>query len=170
MDWQEYLQPKIFIQVLTLILAVLGFLHAQRVYQRQKKEETNALQRNAQEREEANRLNRFEKFQEMQKRYREDDSIQTVIGSLYPGQYGHPPAPAALKDKLNFMAFYEEVAMMVRANIMKPEVAYWTLGFDAVTFWDKETEFHDEQTWWTFNEFAQQGVNPGKGTKRDIGF
>jgi hypothetical protein len=155
-NWQEYLQPKILIQILTLALAVLGFLHAQRVYQRQKRTETEALKRSAREREETNRLNQFQKFQEMQKRYREDASIQAVMGSLYPDQYASPPAAASIKDKLTFMGFYEEVAMMVRANIIKPSVAYWTLGLDAATFWDQEMDWHDDDTWWIFNQFAQE--------------
>lgn len=86
----EWLGPegaKIVLEVVTLALAVLGFIHGQRVYWEQKTRETNELARRNDETERENRLRRFEKYQQMQDRYREDPSIQAVLRHLYPEFY-----------------------------------------------------------------------------------
>jgi hypothetical protein len=149
---------KVAVEVITVILAVIAFVHGQRVYREQKARESNALESRNTETARENTLKRFEKYQQMQKRYREDASIQAVFRDLYPDFYGEgekPAAPASMNDKLNFMGFYEELEIMIRSRLMNRELAYYTFGVDALTFWNEETQFHNEPAWLLFKSFAE---------------
>lgn len=43
---------------------------------------------------------------------------------------------------------------MVNSEIMKPELAYYTFGVDAVHFWTAESCWHDDRSWKLFNSFV----------------
>jgi hypothetical protein len=45
------------------------------------------------------------------------------------------------------MGFYEELALMVNSEIMRPEAAYYTFGVDAVEFWNEVRDWHNDPTW-----------------------
>jgi hypothetical protein len=95
----------------------------------------------------------------MQSRYREDPSIQAVFRYLYPDFYEgvkKQGPKATTNDMCNFMGFYEELAIMVNSHLMKPEVAYYTFGVDAVEFWNSETSWHNEPTWKLFRSFVEE--------------
>jgi hypothetical protein len=162
MTLAEWLEPegiKVGIETLTLALAVIGFTHGQKVYRQQKTRETNELARRNDETERENRLRRFEKYQQMQRRYREDASIQAVFRHLYPEFYETDTTRtpgASTNDMLNFMGFYEELAIMVNSEIMQPELAYYTFGVDAVHFWNAEKRWHDDRSWKLFNSFVSE--------------
>jgi hypothetical protein len=156
-DWTNPEGVKVVIDILTLTLAVLGFVHGIRAYSRQKTRENDELARRNDDAEREGRLKRFEKYQQMQSRYRHDHSIQTVFRWLYPDQYDGAEAKlatASTNDKLNFMGFYEELAIMVNSKIMIPEAAYYTFGVDAVEFWEKEGQWRYDPTWKLFNSFV----------------
>ena len=161
MHWNDWTQPeavKAVIAIVTLLLAVYGFFHGLRAYREQKTRENDELERRNDETERQGRLNRFEKFQQMHSRYQEDSSIQVVLRSLYPEQIEgdkEKQSPATLEDKLNFMGFYEELAIMVNSGLLRPETAYYTFGVDSGKFWEKETYWHDDPTWKLFRSFVQ---------------
>lgn len=143
---------KAFIQVATLALGIVVFFHGVSVYRKQKYRDNELGER-------SDRLRRFEKFQEMQKRYREDPSINAVLQAMYHDQYPDYKVPLAdvpPGHKFVFMGFYEEVAVMVNSRLMDPDMAYWTLGQDAAFFYNVEKTWHADKTWTLFNTFAQE--------------
>jgi len=133
MTFAEWTQPealKAVFTFVTVIIAIYGVFHGLTVYREQKTRENDQLARRNDATEREGRLKRFENFQQMQSRYRQDPSIQAVFRSLYPDHYGGDkekhPSSATTKNKLDFMGFYEEIALMVNSGIMRPDAAYYT--------------------------------------------
>jgi hypothetical protein len=81
-----------------------------------------------------------------------------VLRFLYPDQQAPSKEQAQVSDsdKFTFMGYYEELAIMINSGLMNPDFAYWTIGLDAVTFFDKEPAYHDDRTWRLFSSFAQK--------------
>jgi hypothetical protein len=158
-DWTQPEAVKAIFALVTALIAIYGVFHGLTVYREQKTRENNELARRNDSTEREGRLKRFENFQQMQNRYRQDPSIQAVFRSLYPDHYRvdneKDPLPATRKNKLDFMGFYEELALMVNSGIMRPDAAYYTFGVDAVEFWKKEQDWHDDPNWELFNSFVQ---------------
>jgi hypothetical protein len=145
-----------FVGLATAGVAIYGVLHGLRVYRDQKRRENDESARRNDATEREGRLKGFELFQQMQSRYRQDPSIQAVFRSLYPGHYGgEKQPPATIKDKLDFMGFYEELAIMVNSGILRDDAAYYTFGIDAVEFYNKASEWQTDPVWKLFNSFAQ---------------
>jgi hypothetical protein len=171
MDWTQPEAVKAILAFVTVLIAVYGVFHGLTVYREQKTRENDELTRRNDATEREGRLKRFENFQQMQSRYRQDPSIQAVFRSLYPEQYrgdtGKQPS-ATTKNKLDFMGFYEELAIMVNSGIMRPDAAYYTFGVDAVEFWKKEQYWHDDPTWKLFNSFVQNAKRFQKHSLRDL--
>jgi len=141
---------------LTLAGGVVGFFWGLYVYRGQKHRDHELAAKQIEATLASERLKRFENFQRMQQRYREDKAITNVLRWLYPTFDTRPPINASTNDKLTFMGFYEELALMIQSRLMEDNLAYWTMGVDAVSFYDKEQAFHDEPTWKLFNSFAQK--------------
>ena len=145
-------EVKSLTEIATLVLGVVVFFRAIYVYQREKRRDLKLAENN-------DRLKRFEKYQEMQKRYREDQSINAVLQAMYPDQYPHHKVrltEVPTGQKYVFMSFYEEVAVMVNSGLMSSDMAYWTLGLDASNFYNMEETWHGDRTWALFNSFAQK--------------
>ena len=140
-DWVKPDGVRAVIEVLGAPLVLIGFFRGIRTYIRD------------------GRLKRFEKYQQMQSRYRQDPSIQAVFRWLYPEQFEGDEErrpPVTENDKLNFMGFYEELAIMVNSRIMTPKAAYYTFGFDAVKFWERASDdLKNDQSWKLFKSFAE---------------
>jgi hypothetical protein len=155
---------SVLVAIITLVLAILGFFHGRRVYLEQKNRELDELKRRNDDTARENTLRRFEKYQQMQQRYRTDASIQAVLRDLFPDFYENddkPSKPATTNDKLYFMGFYEELEIMLRSDLLAPQVAYYTFGVDALDFWTKETErvpkpdWIEGPTWELFRSFVE---------------
>jgi hypothetical protein len=140
---------KIIVDFLTLVLAVSAFLRAMYVYRQQKRRDHELA-------EASDRLKRFEKFQEMQRRFREDESIARVLRFLYPSQYPGQKVDVSEADKFAFMGFYEEIAIMINSGLISADLAYWTIGLDASNFYNTEQSYRNDRTWTLFNSFAQK--------------
>jgi hypothetical protein len=65
---------------------------------------------------------------------------------------------ASTADKLIFMGFYEELAVMINSRLLTADLAYWTIGVDAAKFFEKENSWHGDKTWTLFNSFALQAA------------
>jgi len=142
----------------TILLGTVGGAFALWRWRVDQKWRRDELARSNAEAEREGRLKRFEKYQQMQSRYRQDESIQAVFRWLYPEHYhdGDKTRPqVTTNDKLNFMGFYEELAIMVNSQIMTPEAAYYTFGVDAVEFWQKEASWHGDDSFKLFNLFVE---------------
>jgi hypothetical protein len=167
-NWTQPEVIKAIFGLVTALVAIYGVIHGLTVYREQKTRENDELARRNDAAERDGRLKRFENFQQMQRRYREDPSIQAVFRSIYPDQYRgdtEKQALATTKNKLDFMGFYEELALMVNSGIMRPDAAYYTFGVDAIGFWENERHWHDDPTWKLFNSFVR---NAQEFQKRDL--
>jgi hypothetical protein len=147
---------KIIIDSLTLLLGILGFFRAMYVYRQQKRRDHELAEKQIRVTEASDRLKRFDKFQDIQRRYREDEAIANVLRFLYPDHQADlkEPLHVSAADKFVFMGFYEELAIMINSGLMNPDLAYWTIGLDAATFYDNEPTWHNDRTWTLFNSFA----------------
>jgi len=158
-DWTQPEALKAIFTFVTVLIAIYGVFHGLTVYREQKTRENNELARRNDATEREGRLKRFENFQHMQSRYRQDSSIQAVFRWLYSDQYHgdkEKRSPATTKNKLDFMGFYEELALMVNSGIMRPEAAYYTFGVDAVEFWNEVRDWHNDPTGALFNAFVEK--------------
>jgi hypothetical protein len=140
---------KIIIDFLTLVLAILAFFRAMYVYRQQKHRDHELT-------EASDRLKRFEKFQDMQKRFREDESIKRVLRFLYPNQYPDQQVQVSEGDKFVFMGFFEEIAIMINSGLISRDLAYWTIGLDAANFYNTDQTYRNDRTGTLFNSFAQK--------------
>ena len=169
---------KIVLSALTLVLGIAGFLWGLYVFLQQKRRDHELAERQIKAAEASDRLNRFEKFQDIQTLYRTDPAMQNVLRSLYPSQQARSNlrtrAPerqveVSEADKFTFMGYYEELAVMINSGLMNADFAYWTIGLDAVNFYNKEQGYHKDRTWTLFNRFARKAeARFGKMSEQEI--
>jgi len=75
-----------------------------------------------------NSLKRFEKYQEVNKVYQESSTLTSLRDALEAG--GRELADFDPLEKLKFMSFYQDIAMMCQSGLMRIEVAAYLFGFD----------------------------------------
>jgi hypothetical protein len=81
-------------------------------------------------------------------------------------------------DKIDFLGFFEEVALMVNSNLIKKGVAHHMFGYYAIncwksnTFWEGKDALERESIYWrVFKEFAIEMENvESKKAKRTYKF
>jgi hypothetical protein len=105
----------------------------------------------------SNTLKRFEKFQEMNARFVDGRFLQIChLLETDDDSLGQIPFEA----KLEFLGFYEEVALMRNSKLLNDQVAYYMLGYYAIrcneskTFWTGVNK--DAVYWCVFNQFASE--------------
>jgi hypothetical protein len=107
----------------------------------------------------ANRLKRFDKFQEMRRRT-DDPPLSRVFNAI---EEGDVEAIKALNrfDKEDFLAFYEELALMEASGLIRTEVAFQMFGFWILeaerqsAFWTPEIT-RDDPFWRLFFHFHRK--------------
>src|SRR5690349_283738 len=49
----------------------------------------------------------------------------------------------SLKDKYNYLGFFEEIALMVNSGLSRPEIAHYMFGYYAMKCWESENFWKD---------------------------
>jgi hypothetical protein len=104
------------------------------------------------------RLKRFDKFQQMLNRYSSEGAFVKVRKWIYAEQHGQSDeahTPSEFEMHL-FMAFFEELAVMINSKLMRDDLAAYNIGIDAVRFYEVVEKYHDEKMWLLFNSFAKR--------------
>lgn len=63
------------------------------------------------------------------------------------------------EEKINFLGFFEKIALLINSDLIKEEVASYVYGFyvikcyESINFWSEEME-KDSQYWRLFHSFA----------------
>jgi hypothetical protein len=106
-------------------------------------------------------LKRFDKFQKMRE-VLDKDNFKKVKALVYNQPQPKPEIPCSVDDKINYMAFYEEIALMVRSHLMREDVAFYMFGMDAVAafdsdlFWEKIEGAKTAPEWKLFRFFCSR--------------
>lgn len=87
-----------------------------------------------------NAMRRLELFQSMRKRFEESAPIQRVREAL-ESEKEDSLAALSKKDKVDFLAFYEDLALMVDSGLMRSEIAQYWFSFYILMA-------NDEQGFW----------------------
>jgi|HubBroStandDraft_3_1064219.scaffolds.fasta_scaffold174203_2 hypothetical protein len=105
-----------------------------------------------------NSMKRFEKFQEMRKRYKEDPVLREICTLLEDDSERLRDMP--FKQKLIFLGFYEEIALMHNSGLLRPSIAHYMFGYYAIrcyqskNFWNNLNR--DSYYWAVFVNFAKR--------------
>lgn len=76
------------------------------------------------------RQERASNFVDMRRRFLESGLFRDILNGLATGDPGVASIP--IQDRRNFLAFFEEVALMVRSKLIRREVAYYMFGYYAL--------------------------------------
>lgn len=113
-----------------------------------------------------NSLKRIEKFEAMRKRYDTEEKIQRVNLALNLKQRPGKDSASAVKnlefgDKIAFMVFFEDIALLNNAGVLSDEVTFYVFGWDAllayetIEFWDEGLS-KDDPYWALFKAFCEK--------------
>ena len=84
---------------------------------------------------------RAEQFVEMRRRFKENDPFKEIASLIE--QNDPKLSSVAFKDKLYYVGFFEEVALMVNSDLIKPEVAHYMFGYYAIRCWENDMFWRD---------------------------
>lgn len=87
-----------------------------------------------------NAMRRLELFQAMRRRFEESQAMLRVRAALESDD-ANALASVTRNDKVDFLAFYEDLALMVDSGMMHPEIAQYWFGFYVVLA-------NEEQAFW----------------------
>ena len=79
---------------------------------------------------------RAELFMSMQQRLKEITELNTISEMLELRSPSLRSMP--FKDKSVFLCFFEEVALMMKSNLIKKDVAHYMFGYYAIRCWDSD--------------------------------
>lgn len=102
-------------------------------------------------------LKRFDKFQQIGQRV--DDPSYQKVRALIEGRE-EPTNRCSIEEKLEFMGFFEEIALMVNTGLMDKKVAFYMFGtvavsaYDSDLFWEGIENAKDERLWSLFKYFC----------------
>jgi hypothetical protein len=152
MDWHAIGESvKGITEVVTAVVAVVALIVTAGTYFHNKKRDHDLAVK-------SERLKRFDKFQQMQSRYVADHAFVKVRKWIYREQHGQDQniaTPSEFEMHL-FMAFFEEIAVMINSDLMSDDLAAYNIGIDAARFYDVVDAYHDDRYWVLFNSFAKK--------------
>ncbi len=103
------------------------------------------------------RQERAENFVSMRRRFLESDLFRDILNRLAAGDASVAEVP--IQDRRNFLAFFEEVALMVESRLIRREVAFYMFGFYVRLADRSDALWHgldrQDRYWRLFREFAQ---------------
>jgi hypothetical protein len=106
-----------------------------------------------------NSMKRFEKFQEMRKRFKEDDTL-TEICFLLEEDSDKLRDDVHFKQKLDFLGFFEEVALMHNSGLLRTSIAHYMFGYYAIRCYQSEKFWSNvnrgSHYWALFGSFARK--------------
>ena len=101
---------------------------------------------------------RAQSYFDVERKFLEDKNLREICILLDTDDHKLSEVPSELK--LQFLGFYEQVALMLNSKLIEPEVAHYMFGYyavrciDSTNFWkgeDKESPY-----WSLFRHFAQR--------------
>jgi hypothetical protein len=104
------------------------------------------------------KLKRAEFFEKLRLRYKSNESIQEICVLLE--QEDKRLKDVKFRDKLEFLGFYEEVAIMVNSRIIKKRLAHYMFGYYAIRCWDSKYFWYglnkESDYWQIFQDYASR--------------
>ena len=106
-----------------------------------------------------NASKRAEFFLSMRRRLKENAILKDLSDQVERKLPGLAQVP--LKDKFEYVGFFEEVALMVNSGIMHPEVAHYMFAYYAISCWENNEFWSggmDRQSafWTLFRDFVDR--------------
>ena len=81
---------------------------------------------------------RAKQFLELRNYFRNNASFQTIIQQLYTETGKQNFDPILMNERIEFMAFFEDIAFLMNSKLLNEEVAYYMFGGDAITAWNND--------------------------------
>jgi hypothetical protein len=116
---------KIIITIISGLIAIISIMKALLEYSKK------------------NQLDRAKVYIELRKRFKETDNFATIISYLDSGD--KRLATIDISDKLKFLGFLEEVALMVNSGLLNKKIANQSFGFYIRRAWE------NQYMWWEGN-------------------
>ena len=109
---------------------------------------------------ESQRQKRAEYFLDLWRRFRDSPEYRKVVLSLEKER--SESKELTLDEKLEFLGFHDQIALLLNSNLIAPQVAHYMFGCYAIKFWDryeKDTDLQlvegeDAKYWAVFNDFV----------------
>jgi hypothetical protein len=107
-----------------------------------------------------NSMKRFEKFQEMRKRFKDNPRFLHIYQLLDKGD-DRELLTIDFKDKLEFLSYFEEIALMRNSGLLKTSVAHYMFGYYVIrcyksdNFWNNKV-MRESYYWSVFRKFAEE--------------
>ncbi len=79
---------------------------------------------------------RAEQFIEMEKRF-DENKLFREISSLTEDDNAELRG-VAYKDKVDYLGFFEEIALLVNSKLISPEIAHYMFGYYTMRCWESE--------------------------------
>jgi hypothetical protein len=100
---------------------------------------------------------RFQMLMKMQESFQSSKRFQQIREKL-AGQGGFDGISIA--ERADYATFFENIALLCRGKLLRPEMAFYMFGFEALRCWNNETFWEGMQRldkWWgVFREFAAE--------------
>jgi hypothetical protein len=78
----------------------------------------------------------------------------------------------SFEKKLQFLGFYEELAMMVESGLIRTKVAHYMFGYYAIACWDSDPFWNEDEEdrngpfWRLFSKFVERSRAVGFGPQK----
>jgi hypothetical protein len=113
---------------------------------------------------------RAEHFFTMRERFKNNEKFQNICNLLNTND--ERLCKTSFQEKLNFLGFFEEVAIAMNSGLIKPDLAHYMFGFYAIKCWENKNFWdgnkdnaenidsnqinQNSKYWVVFNDFAQR--------------
>jgi hypothetical protein len=105
-------------------------------------------------------LKRAELFFQMEERYTKFLYLFDMLDHQDDEKIRKQFEALSFEKKLDFLGFYEELAMMVESGLIRRAVAHYMYGYYAIACWDSEVFWNEEDRndpyWCLFKNFVEQ--------------
>jgi hypothetical protein len=101
---------------------------------------------------------RAEQFIELRKRLKDNDEFANILELLEKNSDELRNIP--LKEKYEYLGFFEEIALMVNSGLISPEIAHYMFSYYAIRCWKSDLFWsginRDSLYWIVFRKFVEQ--------------
>lgn len=105
-----------------------------------------------------NKQKRMEFYEKYRKQLKEEERFKRIITGLDTDSEDLKNIPRI--DKYYFLGFYEDIAILIKNNLIKPNIAHYMFGYYAIRCLDSKNFWNDinrQSIYWSlFNEFAEE--------------
>ncbi len=100
---------------------------------------------------------RAKQFIDLRNYFRDHDGFQNIIEHLY-GDNNFSSVPN--HTKIEFMAFFEDIAFLMNSGLLKKQVVFYMFGCDAIVAWSNDMFWNqtlrDDKFWSLLTDFVGQ--------------